>query len=294
MRVYNDASVEGTETCTIGFTVNSNGGDAVAGNGRPNISFAILDNDTAPLAGTTTGTASIGTASVVLTRPFDARQQKQRTQFLYKASELIAAGVPSGAISGLSLNLQKYSTRAYTNVSVKLGLITVPYLVDGSVFITSMTTVKTIASLTTSTGWNSITFDNPFTWNGTSNLVVEICYDNGTADAGNAADQILAFSDGGTSTQGNMFWQVGVNCSESFTSVAYYGTGYKPIIRFSYGIAGTSVQATLNASKQEYLGANTDIYFYDEVDSKLLARVKNLSSHNYGCTGVTIDRAGSV
>ncbi|HVG13763.1 MAG TPA: M43 family zinc metalloprotease, partial [Chitinophagaceae bacterium] len=293
VRIYNDASVEATESISLGFTVNNGGGNAQVGNGRPALNIAIADNDVAPLAGTATGTASIGAVNALLERPFDAREQKQRTQFLYKASELTAAGVPAGTISGLSLNLQKYSTRPYANFTLKIGSTTVPYLVDGSVYVTGTTTVKSLASFTTLNGWNEIVFDAPYSWNGTSNLVVEICYDNATTDGSNLADQILAYGDGGTSSQGNIFWQSGIGCAESFSAVMYYGTGYKPIIRFNYGIPPTLVGASLNASKQEYLGAFADIYFYDQADNKLLARVRNLSSHDYGCTEIKIDRAGS-
>jgi hypothetical protein len=294
IRLYNDASVESAETITLGFSVNSGGGNAAAGEGRQNLTLTLLDNDTAPLVGTTTGTANIGTAAYSLSLPFDARQQKQRTQFLYKASELSAAGIPAGELSGISLYMQKFSTRPYNNLSIKIGTTIASYLVNGTV-LTSVTptTVKTLSSYSTTNGWNAFAFDNAFTWDGTSSIVIEVCYDNGSADAANGADAVHIYSDGGSSTQGNIITQSGVNCSEVFTSVNYYGNGYKPIIQFTYGIPGTVVQSTLNASKEEYLGPNVDVYFYDQTNNRLLARIKNTSLHDYGCTQVVIDRAGS-
>jgi len=56
--------------------------------------------------------------------------------------------------------------------------------------------------------------------------------------------------------------------------------------------AGTIVATALNASRTEYLGVNTDAYFYT-ASGELLARMRNTSTHNYGCTGVTIDRSGT-
>lgn len=43
---------------------------------------------------------------------------------------------------------------------------------------------------------------------------------------------------------------------------------------------------------QKYLGPNATAYFYDPATNAILAKIKNLTSHNYGCTSVEIDRAG--
>jgi hypothetical protein len=41
------------------------------------------------------------------------------------------------------------------------------------------------------------------------------------------------------------------------------------------------------------LGPNADVYIYSSTDGELLARIQNLSSHDYGCTSIEIDRAGT-
>jgi hypothetical protein len=295
IRIYNDAIVDGIENLVLGFILNNGGGDAEIGYRRPNLTLRIIDNDNVPTSGTTLGNGNIGSSIGLLAQgPFDARQAKKRTQFLYRASELTAAGIPAGNISGLALHLSKNSTRPYLNFTVKVGTTLLNNLIDGStVYIVNGTTVKMLSSYSTTMGWNNFVFDAPFNWDGTSNVVVEVCYDNGVTDGANAIDNVSTYSDGGSSTQGNLFWQAGINCAESFSSVGFYTNGYKPIIRFNYGIPGTIVQTALNTSKQEYLGPNADIYFYDQTDNKLFARIKNLSNHDYGCTTVEIDRAGT-
>ena len=150
-----------------------------------------------------------------------------------------------------------------------------------------MTIVKTISSYHTVAGWNDFSFDAPYTWDGSSNLVVEICYDNGSAAAGDVTDKLAAYFDGGTASQGNMFWQNGINCSQSFTSVIYNAFGKKPIIKLVYGVPSTQVQTLVNSSEQEWLGPNSDVYFYDQTNHQLMARIQNLSPFNYGCTQVT-------
>ena len=296
IRIYDDASVESTESFTLDFTVNANGGDAVKGDGKPNLSISINDNDAAPIGGTTTGTVNIGTQTAFFSvAPFTANLQSQRVQILYKASELTAAGVPAGSISGLSfLIANKLSTRAFTGLTIKLGTASVNYLYSNPTITqgSSMTTVKTLASYNTIAGWNNFVFDNAYTWDGTSNLVVEICYDNGSTST-DVADQIYLYSDGGSISQGNIFWQNNINCSQSFTSVTVQTQGYKPVIKLSYGIPATAVQTVLNSSRQEYLGPNSDIYFYDQTNNKLMARIQNSGSFDYGCTQVVLDRAGT-
>ena len=59
------------------------------------------------------------------------------------------------------------------------------------------------------------------------------------------------------------------------------------------GISPKPIQSavTVNADKQ-YLGPNATVYFYDPANGNLMAKIKNLSAHDYGCTSVEIDRAG--
>jgi Pregnancy-associated plasma protein-A len=295
IRVYDDAGVNGTRTAVLGFTVNNGGGNAVAGDGRSGFTLIMNDNDFAPTAGTPAGTVNIGTsAGLIGVAPFDARQTAERTQFLYMASELTAAGVPAGALSGISMNLQKLSTRPYTNFKINIGTASVPYLVNGGLSEGSnMTTVKTLASYNTVGGWNNFLFDTPFTWDGASNIVVEISYNDGTTAAGEAADNIAVYLDGGSASQGNLIWQTGIDCTTPFTSVNAFGNGTKPIIQLTYGISPTVVQTVLNSSQQQYLGPNADLYFYDQTNSRLMARIQNLSAFDYGCTQILIDRQGS-
>ncbi|WP_221392051.1 M4 family metallopeptidase [Dyadobacter sp. NIV53] len=42
----------------------------------------------------------------------------------------------------------------------------------------------------------------------------------------------------------------------------------------------------------QYLGPNATVYFYDPGSRDLIAKIKNLGDHDYGCTTVAIDRAG--
>lgn len=299
IRVYDDARINGSRSFVLSFTVNNGGGDAVLGDANPTFSFTINDNDAPPVPVNTTGTANLGTATLITgNAPLNAKLSSQRTQFLYKASELTNAGMPAGNITGFSLRIQaKNSIRAFTNLNIKLGVTTADYLLDGAASQgTGMTVVKTLASYNTVAGWNNFTFDAPYVWDGTSNLVVEICYDNTTAAAGDGMDIVYYYSDGGAPNQASTFHQDGATCSTpiSFGSVTFIGGGAKPQARFTYGVAATVVESLLNSSIQQYLGPNADVYFYDQTNGQLMARIQNLSNFDYGCTQVVIDRVGTA
>lgn len=300
LRIYDDAEVESTESFVFTYAITGTT-NAQTGTGAQTHAVSITDNDTAPIGNSSAnyqvgtyafnlGSANNGTGTG---QPFDAKLLSKKSHLLYKASELTAAGLSAGNISSIQLYFAfKNSTRAYTNVQIKMGTTSAQYLVDGSVTVASTSTYLTMASFTPTSGWNTFTLDNPFTWNGTSNIVIEVCYNNGTADGADRADILAGYSDGGAAAQGSMIFQDNVDCAGSFSSVGYFSNGIKPIIIFGMSVAGTTVASTLNTSRSEYLGPNSDVYFYSS-GGELLARVRNLSSHDYGCTQIVIDRAGT-
>jgi hypothetical protein len=55
----------------------------------------------------------------------------------------------------------------------------------------------------------------------------------------------------------------------------------------------TPISTVLNSSKSAYLGPNDDVYFYD-ASGNVMARIKNNTAFDYGCTTVQVDRAGSA
>ncbi|MFT3936314.1 MAG: T9SS type A sorting domain-containing protein [Chitinophagaceae bacterium] len=99
----------------------------------------------------------------------------------------------------------------------------------------------------------------------------------------------------GSAGTGNVSYvlQGGINCTGNFSSYGAFSNDVRPNIQFTYVEPGTQVQTTLNTSRTEYLGPNADLYFYDQSTSQLLARIKNTSSFDYGCTQVFIDRSNA-
>lgn len=294
IRVYDDAEVETNESFTIQYQL-SGTTNAQPGIGAQTHTFNLSDNDAAPVAFSST-VNTIGTEVTYMgdnnnNYPFNSRVAALKTQIIYKASELLAAGFTAGNISSIGFNMVKQSTRPYNNFQVKLGVTSIEYLVDGVATQVPVTTVKSIASYNTVNGWNQFILDQSFIWNGTDNLVVEICYDNSTADATQQQDLTLGYTDGGTASQGAIMWGVNTTCAQNFTSVGYFGQGYKPQLRIGKETPGTEVSASV-ITLDTYFGPLAEIFVYDN-SGRILAKLKNLSSHNYGCTQVQINRAGN-
>src|SRR4030095_7742852 len=91
--------------------------------------------------------------------------------------------MPSGNIVGMALNILKFSGAGlqYQGLTIKIGATSQTSLYDGATeFPLSDAGFTTVYSrnYATADGWNNFNFSTPFVWNGTSNVVVEICYDN--------------------------------------------------------------------------------------------------------------------
>lgn len=123
--------------------------------------------------GTTTNTPLYGAAS------------DSRTQMLFTAAQLRAAGLKSGTITQIGLNVTtKNSTAPYNNFTVKLKCTNTAALTND--FEPGAAIVYGPAPFTTALGQNTITLDNSYDWNDSMNLLVEICYHNNSSTLSDA------------------------------------------------------------------------------------------------------------
>ena len=296
LRVYDHGSSPEAKLLKLSFSVNNGGGIAEKGSAITVMNITIHGLDYSPVASGTLSNSSIGSSTYDINNAkiFDASLNKQRTQILYKAGELTAAGLSGCSISGIRFFVKKNSVRAFKNLNIKMAHTSLGNLAEnGSIhIIANMTTVLSLPSYVTKDGWNALTFTQPFKWNGTSNIGVELCFDNGTAIA-DAADILYAYSDGSGAEQGSMIENEGINCSEDFSLVSFYQNGIKPVIMLDYAKQGNPVANSISVSKAEYLGPYNEVYFYDKLQpQKIIAKIKNLGDWDYGCTTVSIDRDG--
>jgi hypothetical protein len=174
-----------------------------------------------------------------------------------------------------------------------MSLTNLNYLVDGSATVLSgMTTVYSSASYPTVAGWNNFILSTAFVWDGINNLAIEICHNNSTADAGNAADQVRTFLDGGTAGQGSTVFQNGINCSQAFSSISFFGSGRKPIIRLGNVVIGTSIETVAVSNTSIHMESGSNDYFYSN-NNRLLMRLTGISAP-LGCVSSSLNEAGTA
>lgn len=100
-------------------------------------------------------------------------------QIIVTAAELSAAGMSMGDIYGLGFDVAQANGVALDGFTIKIGTTTSTDFGWGSNFQTSgLTTVFGPSNYTETGGVNMHTFSSPFNWDGSSNLIIDICFNN--------------------------------------------------------------------------------------------------------------------
>ncbi len=104
--------------------------------------------------------------------------KNSRHQILYKASELLAAGVVAGKLSSISFFVSAINgTINYPNFTIKIKCTTETDLSSVTFDNLALEQVYTIASTSITTGWNEFVFQNNYNWDGASNILIDVCND---------------------------------------------------------------------------------------------------------------------
>ncbi|MEI6312383.1 MAG: fibronectin type III domain-containing protein [Bacteroidota bacterium] len=122
----------------------------------------------------TSPTTSTGTESF-----FYRTWEGAKHQYLISASELTAMGYSAGNLNSLSVNNTTTIpvNSNFDNLSINIGHTTATALTT-TFLPTPGTTVYGPANYNVVLGANTFTFSTPFTWDGTQNILIEVCFDN--------------------------------------------------------------------------------------------------------------------
>ena len=160
------------------LTVNGSAPDSVEYSNAPTYSYDTLFQYFIVHSGTTSlSTDTIGNGLISSVAPFGASQPVSRTQFLWKASELTAAGVVAGDITGMQFFLNSLGGNL-RNMTIRMQASTLDSLTNATFVNTGFTDVYSQNTMFSLSGWNSLQFTTAFNWDGVSNIIVEITYDN--------------------------------------------------------------------------------------------------------------------
>jgi len=108
--------------------------------------------------------------------PYGNWYRNAKHQFLFPASELQASGFLGGAITDIAWEITAINgTTTYNSYTIKIGTTATTSL---TAWETGLTQVFGPQNVNIALGWNTHVLTTPYQWDGTSNVVVEICYDN--------------------------------------------------------------------------------------------------------------------
>ena len=157
--------------------VNSASPDSISYSSTPTYSYSqtwqyyTVNTSTVSLS-----TGMVGTGAGTNSYPFGSYNPVSRSQYLWKAAEMNSAGISAGNITGLQFFIQN-SGSLLRNLTIRMKHTSLDSL-NNSTFSGSGFTDVYLKNTQLNNGWNSLQLTTPFNWDGTSNLIIEILYDN--------------------------------------------------------------------------------------------------------------------
>ncbi|MDX9752073.1 MAG: hypothetical protein RBT71_13420, partial [Flavobacteriales bacterium] len=130
------------------------------------------------------GTVNMGTSGQ---SPYNIKNSGRRVQVMVLASDILTEGGAAGAIQRLAWNIATTGTGAVNGYTIRMAHYTTGGdFFPGNNFFTpsSWTTVYSGNFAPAGTGFQDINFTTNFNWNGTQNIVVDVCWSGGTGSAG--------------------------------------------------------------------------------------------------------------
>ncbi len=118
-----------------------------------------------------------GSGSSSMMAPFAGNKQQAKTYFLYKASDLQAAGLTAGNITNLQLQIATTGSNL-NHLSIHMTNSTLDSVYAGMPSPTNLTEVYNQNTSFAQVGWRTFDFTTPFNWDGNSNILVQWCFDN--------------------------------------------------------------------------------------------------------------------
>jgi len=148
------------------------------------------------------GTGTTGNANTTYPCPLQDFYEGSRMQYLYKASELNAAGMNAGTINAIKFNVLALATSTFTFFAIEQFTIKIGTTTTTSLSVSSWepvtATVYGPVNYTAVLGINTFAFNTPFFWNGSDNIVIEICGGdpNNTSDVFYTGNPVVPWTTG--------------------------------------------------------------------------------------------------
>jgi hypothetical protein len=239
----------------------------------------------------------IGTGTLSSNYPYTTFWKGGRTQMLFSAAELVAAGATAGDLSSVAFNVISYSPQVMNGFNIKLGATSLTTLSAG--YVNGLATYYNTPYAVPGTGWRTIVLSTPYVWNGTSNVLVEICYANSSS-----SNYSPVYSSNKPGMTAGHFAESLTECSTSTNSAPPYRPniriGLPPInmgairgyIRDALTLAPVAGAIVALGSKRDTSKANGSYIFYNVAPG--LVNVNASATGYYAGTANSTIVAGSV
>ena len=124
----------------------------------------------------TVGTGTSFNNATTYPAPYGNWFKNAKHQILYTVSDLLAAGVTPGTITDIGFFITSINgTTIYQAFEIKLGCTSIT---DITTWQSGLSTVFSPKDVNIVSGLNQHILDTPYDWDGTSNLIIELCYNN--------------------------------------------------------------------------------------------------------------------
>ena len=278
IRIYDDAMIEGTEDFTLGYTL-SGTTDAFSGASNQTHQVNITDDDALPTPSGTT---------VLLNEDFESGAGGWVLDHTGGQNRWrIAQGI--NPIAG---NASTRIARANGNANYRTNSTSSSRLVSPQLNATGLTNLDlSFDFLCNGERFNGVNYDYgklEYSLDGTNWVNIE-----GDATNSPFVNQatVTTYSTTLPAACENTTFYLGwawENDNNSGTNPGWY------IDNITVSSTSTTlIENTLGGLDQQYLGPNSTVYFYDQVSGELMAKIDNTSAHDYGCTSIQVDRAGT-
>ena len=173
--------------------------------------------------------------------------EDSRVQYIYTASELQAAGVPSGLeIDVFQLFVYELPGVEMGNFTISMKNTTTSSYAGSPIYESGMTTVYNTSSIGpadfTAVDWKQFQLQTPFVWDGVSNLLVQICYDNPDGAAVLNAGGIYVYQDPGNENRTAFRY---ANLASGCSLTGGFSTRYKANIRLEKNCTAPDISYTI-------------------------------------------------
>ncbi|MEN8928083.1 MAG: LamG-like jellyroll fold domain-containing protein [Flavobacteriales bacterium] len=162
--------------------------------------YKKIEKKTTVISITSEDIDTVGNGTISSSYVFGTEKNTGKSQFIYTASELLAAGITAGNIDALLLDIAGVGSNV-NQLKIKIKATPKSILKADSIDLTGFTEVFYTSSSMTA-GINRFQFHTPFAWNGTSNIIIEFTF-NGISTGTNNSVLCNSYTNGGLNAGGD-------------------------------------------------------------------------------------------